>query len=136
MKELIAHENSESLSQLFQYDCRHNFALEVGNAAFSFLDLLSNIYRADIVLIDGGPRNTLMALVAKYCKPGTFIIIDNSDATHNHLGLEHFGSQSFLGILFKGHGPMNSWEWETSIYWKLDSASIPSIGKSWGALFK
>jgi hypothetical protein len=132
-KNVLQHESSDKLNDLFAHDCLHIFEPESGASSTSVYDIILNLKSADVILIDGGPRNTTMSLVAKYCKSGALVIIDNTDAAHNQLGLEFMESSQFLRIPFWGIGPINTWEWETSIYFK---AKCDSLNSKWRTLFE
>ncbi len=76
------------------------------------------IASADCVFIDGGPRNFLIVLAAELLKNEALLVIDNTDMDYLQLGLAVLKSQGFREITFVGFGPLNNYEWQTSIFIK------------------
>ena len=76
------------------------------------------IASADCVFIDGGPRNFLIALAAELLKNEALLVIDNTDMDFLQLGLAVLKSKGFREIPFVGFGPLNNYEWQTSIFIK------------------
>jgi hypothetical protein len=76
------------------------------------------IASADCVFIDGGPRNFLIALAAELLKSEALLVIDNTDMDYLQLGLAVLKSKGFKEIPFVGFGPLNNYEWQTSIFIK------------------
>jgi hypothetical protein len=76
------------------------------------------IASADCVFIDGGPRNFLIALAAELLKSEALLVIDNTDMDYLQLGLAVLKSEGFREIPFVGFGPLNNYEWQTSIFIK------------------
>lgn len=76
------------------------------------------IETADIVFIDGGPRNFLIALAAHHLKSNALLVIDNTDQDYVQLGLQVLKGEGFREIPFTGIGPLNPYEWQTSIFIK------------------
>lgn len=80
------------------------------------------IASADCIFIDGGPRNFLIALAAELLKKEALLVIDNTDLDYLQLSLAALKSKGFREIPFVGFGPLNNYEWQTSIFIKsLDS---------------
>ena len=76
------------------------------------------IASADCVFIDGGPRNFLIALAAELLKSEALLVIDNTDLDYLQLSLGALKSNGFREIPFVGFGPLNDYEWQTSIFIK------------------
>ena len=74
------------------------------------------IEQADVILVDGGPRNLFMGLISKFAHDQSVIIVDNSDSPAYAPGIQEMIDSGFRQIPFWGHGPMNTWSWETSIF--------------------
>ena len=77
-----------------------------------------NISEADLVFIDGGPRNSALALAAKFAKESAIVIVDNSEQNYIKLGIDILSSAGFQEIPFAGMGPMNPYKWRTSFFVK------------------
>lgn len=56
----------------------------------------SEIANSSLILIDGGPRNTALHLVAKHAKDDTIVIVDNSDQGYLVTGLATLAAAGFL----------------------------------------
>lgn len=76
------------------------------------------IASADCIFIDGGPRNFLIALAAELLKKEALVVIDNTDMDYLQSGLAALKSKGFREIPFVGFGPLNNYEWQTSIFIK------------------
>ena len=70
---------------------------------------------ADLILVDGGPRNIFLWMIREYSKPDAIIIVDNSDRPDVSKGLSLFEDTSYMKIPFSGLGPLNAYGWETSV---------------------
>ena len=93
-----------------------------GGSKFTGQDLIikirEEIAKADCVFIDGGPRNFLIALAAEQIRSEALLVIDNSDSDYVQLGLAALKSMGFREIPFVGYGPLNPYQWQTSIFIK------------------
>jgi hypothetical protein len=84
--------------------------------------VFDGIKSADLIFIDGGPRNFLMGLACTAGKPDTVIVLDNSDRECYLPGMNTLKSSGFVELPFSGPGPLNPYNWQTSIFIKtLDS---------------
>jgi hypothetical protein len=96
-------------------------ALHVGSKVKGqdlIIKIRKEIANADFVFIDGGPRNFLIALAAEHLRSEALLVIDNSDLDYVQLGLEALKSEGFREIPFVGFGPLNPFQWQTSIFIK------------------
>lgn len=75
---------------------------------------------ADLILIDGGPRNVYLWLARQFCTPDSILVVDNTDQPYTQPGLALFDSASFLKIPFFGLSPINSYPGETSVLMSLE----------------
>lgn len=73
------------------------------------------VRRADLILIDGGPRSVYLWLASQFCRNDSILVVDNTDQPYTQPGLAFFDSARFLRIPFSGLGPMNSFAGETSV---------------------
>lgn len=93
-----------------------------GSSKFKGGDLITKIRegiaKADCVFIDGGPRNFLIALAAEQLRSEALLVIDNSDSEYVQSGVSHLKSLGFREIPFVGYGPLNPYQWQTSIFIK------------------
>jgi hypothetical protein len=77
---------------------------------------------ADLVFIDGGPRSFAIGIAAARMKPNAILIIDNSDIRYIRDCFASLHSAGFVEIPFFGLGPLNPYEWKTSVFIKsIDS---------------
>ncbi|WP_119681701.1 O-methyltransferase [Indioceanicola profundi] len=70
----------------------------------------------DVVVVDGMARCLAAWLAARYVKPDGFIIFDNSDRWQYNAGYRHLREYGFHRIDYYGPGPVNLWEWCTSLF--------------------
>ncbi|WP_160128049.1 O-methyltransferase [Kordia antarctica] len=75
----------------------------------------------DIIVIDGRERVECAKKCLKALKSDGIIIWDNSDRDEYAEGYEHFMKNSFKKIDFRGIGPINHSEWQTSIFYRTDN---------------
>lgn len=73
---------------------------------------------SNVILIDGGPRNYLMNLVANELSHDAIVIVDNSDLQGLQDGQKALLRAGFVEIPFRGLGPLNPYESTTSFYVK------------------
>lgn len=83
------------------------------------------ISEADIVFIDGGLRNFATGVAALSMKPDAILIIDNSDIEYVQFGFASLKEAGFVEIPFYGPGPLNPYEWKTSVFVKTLNALKP-----------
>ena len=85
-------------------------------------DLYASIKRsilgADLIFIDGGPRNTELFLVAMLARDNTIILVDNSEQDYLKVGIQMLLLYGFKEISFSGLGPLNPYKSQTSIFVK------------------
>lgn len=89
-----------------------------------------NISEADLIFIDGGPRNLALALVARFASESAIVIVDNSERNDVGVGIGALSSAGFYEIPFAGIGPLNPYKWQTSFFVKnLEALSLTSKSK-------
>lgn len=86
--------------------CYEDIYNEVANA----------ILESNLILIDGGPRNTTLFLTSKLAKADTVVIVDNSDQQYLATGLHELKEAGFFEIPFAGLGPLNPYKSQTSFF--------------------
>jgi hypothetical protein len=72
----------------------------------------------DIIVVDGMARVLTAWLAAKYLKDGGFIIFDNSDRWQYNAAYKILTEAGFYRLDYYGPGPVNRYEWCTSIFTK------------------
>jgi hypothetical protein len=98
-------------------DSDSNFLNDFNQEKFINL-VLDDIKSADFIFIDGGPRNFLLGLSAREGKPDIVIVLDNSDMECFLPGIKTLKSLGFVEFPFLGPGPLNPYNWQTSIFIK------------------
>ena len=89
-----------------------------------YIKTKKSILEADLIFIDGGPRNTELFLSAKLARVNTIILVDNTDCDYLKSGIQALLLHGFKEIPFSGLGPLNPYKSQTSIFIKnLDSIS-------------
>ena len=81
------------------------------------------VREADLILIDGGPRNVYLWLARQFCTPSSILVVDNTDQPYTQPGLALFDSANFLKIPFFGLSPINSYPGETSVLIPIEGLS-------------
>jgi hypothetical protein len=72
----------------------------------------------DIIVVDGMSRVLATWLATQYLKPDGFIVFDNSDRRVYNDGYALLADAGFKRIDFYGSGPINRYEWCTSLFAK------------------
>ena len=75
----------------------------------------SSIMSADLVLVDGGMRSFILGIAATSASEQCFIVVDNADRPSVRRGVDRLLDRGFVEIPFIGFGPMNGYEWRTSV---------------------
>jgi predicted O-methyltransferase YrrM len=88
----------------------------------SYADEISNYENTfDIVVIDGRRRTEC----AKRCVPALrdsgVIVWDNSDREKYRTGYDYLLDNGFKRLDFGGMGPINTYEWSTSVFYRDDN---------------
>ena len=78
--------------------------------------LTKNLPLSDLVIIDGVARNICLMLAASLVPQNALIILDNSDRLEYAVGQEFLTARGWKAMRFKGLGPINPYEWETTIF--------------------
>lgn len=81
-------------------------------------ELKNDISGSDLLFIDGGPRLFASKIASLYSKEDCLIILDNTETKYGNLCLSTFKESGYLQIPFRGLGPLNPNETETSILFK------------------
>lgn len=76
------------------------------------------INSADLIFIDGGPRTFLMALANLTTNENCLIVVDNTDVDYVRLGIPNLLKSGWVEIPLRGPGPLNPYEWQTSLFIK------------------
>ena len=72
----------------------------------------------DVIVVDGMARDACARLAADRVKEGGMIVFDNTDRDHYADAYRHLLDQGFARIDYWGPGPINAYEWCTSIFTK------------------
>lgn len=72
----------------------------------------------DIVVIDGIERVACAKPAVQALTTNGIIIWDNSERLEYTQGYEYLSSQGFRRLAFYGFGPINNYNWETSIFYR------------------
>lgn len=81
-----------------------------------FVDLVTyDLSKADLVMVDGGPRNLIASLVAQHSSKA-IVIVDNTDIPYLANACEALRSAGFVEIPFEGLGPLNAYMFRTSCF--------------------
>lgn len=123
--QILDEENDTELHELFLIDSGGTSLAKDSLDDDLRSEITKEIQLADVILIDGGFRNLFIGLAEKYCKADTLIIVDNSDSLNLRSGVEHLTSRGWHQIPFWSHGPINTWQWETSLFYKI----VPAFKK-------
>jgi predicted O-methyltransferase YrrM len=100
---------------------------ETKNVTYSHCELKGSKYvdeifkyenEFDMIVIDGRERVECSKNVLKPLKKGGVIIWDNSDRTEYQEGYDYLFKNGFRKIDFWGIGPINDYEWCTSIFYR------------------
>jgi len=82
----------------------------------------------DVIVIDGMARVLAAWLAADFVKPSGFIVFDNSDRKQYNDGFAILHGKGFKRIDFYGPGPVNYYEWCTTIFAKeFEWLSVNSV---------
>jgi hypothetical protein len=76
---------------------------------------LQDIQRADLVLVDGGPRNYASQLIAE-SDTRPIVIVDNADSVSCAMATRLLTNAGYVEIPFRGLGPLNPYQWTTSLF--------------------
>lgn len=75
----------------------------------------------DIVVIDGRMRNACAGRCVAFLSTGGVIIWDNSERQEYQSGMKMLEEAGFRRIDFTGMGPINTYGWMTSIFYRSDN---------------
>lgn len=96
-------------------DCEFSTELEFISDAF-IVSIKQKLAEANLVVIDGGPRNLAMIAASKFARSSTMVIVDNSDRDGLYQGITALRKAGFTEIPMRGLGPLNHYEWTTSFF--------------------
>lgn len=74
--------------------------------------------KLDIICIDGVYRNECVSVALDYLKEDGVVVFDNSERIEYEQGMNLLKQKGFNKLEFYGIGPINNYEWETSIFYK------------------
>ncbi len=72
----------------------------------------------DVVVVDGECREACLALAPQSLKSDGIIILDNSERPAYRDGISKLCAKGFRQVDFIGMGPINTYEWMTSIFYR------------------
>lgn len=81
-------------------------------------DFKKDLENSQFVFIDGGFRVLSMQLVAQYLGDNAIIVIDNADRDYERHGIRFLLDSGWVEFPFVGIGPLNAYEWKTSVFVK------------------
>jgi hypothetical protein len=105
---------------------------DLGAASSSLKNLIEN---ADIILVDGGPRNCFLWLVRNFSKPSAIWVIDNSDSNEIAETLSEVDDDQYLRVGFWGLSPINAFAAETSIVMSYHGLATKGLRKTLAQLW-
>lgn len=82
----------------------------------------------DLVVVDGMARSLSAFMAAEFVKDGGIILFDNSDRWQYEAGFDALEDAGYKRIDFYGTGPVNTFEWCTSIFCR-DLSFLPSSNR-------
>lgn len=107
-----------SNSDIVKEDLSAGLSPEFIPFANSFIDYMEKqIQKADLIFVDGGPRNLSMKLIVEF-NIDALVVVDNTDLNSLSLGLKYLNTADYLEIPFRGLGPLNPYAWTTSFFVK------------------
>lgn len=99
-----------------------NVTYELRNLKFNYYQKIIEFNNEfDIVVIDGRERNKCTINCLKALKDNGVIIFDNSDRIDYQESYDFLTVNGFKRIDFKGLGPINSSEWQTTIFYRKEN---------------
>ncbi len=110
--------NFSSFQETFNFDRRTFPELKCDFDHINFDFLVESVRAADWIFIDGGARNFYTAISVDFAKPGTVIVLDNSDSDYTFPARKTLKEQGFAEIPFHSLGPLNPFSWTTSVFVK------------------
>lgn len=72
----------------------------------------------DVVVVDGENRDACLRLAPFHLKPDGIVILDNADRPEYHDSMQYLRDQGFQHVDFIGMGPINTYDWTTSIFYR------------------
>lgn len=72
----------------------------------------------DVVVVDGENREACLKIAPHHLKSDGIIILDNSERSAYRDGILHLRSEGFRHVDFIGMGPINTYDWTTSIFYR------------------
>jgi hypothetical protein len=111
------------LSNNHRKEFERNFAQELSALKDNFSEglsecLVNQILSADLIVIDGHYRNYFLEL-SSGANPNSVIVLDNAERSEYSAGVEHMINKGWNKVEFTGLGPVNPYEWTTTIFFKL-----------------
>ena len=85
--------------------------------------LLRYLPNCDLFIVDGIARNLCLMMADKLCRDSALIILDNSDRINYSIGKNYLVSNGFEPTIFTGLGPINPYQWSTTLYRKQEFRS-------------
>jgi hypothetical protein len=121
-----------NLVDVFTVDVAHAQEFE---SPLNFMDLprflaevITDTQAADLIFIDGGPRNLMAALASIYARPSALIVVDNTDMAYLRTGRTFLLDAGYAEIAFHGIAPLNPHASQTSIFFK-DAGVLQSLSR-------
>ena len=111
-------ETQEALSHDKKWCDLDSFFWERFNPSHFMIDFKESLQDADLVFVDGGLRTFCLQLILKNVKSDSIVVVDNSDAEWVREGIVKLLKNGFIEIPFIGMGPLNPYQWQTSILLK------------------
>lgn len=126
VKEIISVENDRKYYKLLienpDYKNKQNLLYEDINDENKYELSIKRINKKfDIVVIDGRKRNKCSKIVPDCLKENGVIIWDNTDREYYQEGIDYLERCGYKKIVFKGIGPAYSFEYHTTIFYKINN---------------
>jgi hypothetical protein len=122
---------SSFLSELLHNDKdKENFApgfWEFINVPRLVDEFKNSTKNADLVFVDGGLRSFVLGIISESVSDTCLVVVDNSDVEWVRTGVVELLRRNFIEIPFIGFGPLNDYEWRTSVLARNFGKAKPAV---------
>lgn len=120
----------DELLKVLEFEIQNgNFDLDLlnnRNIPYFIEDLKEDINQCDLLFIDGGPRVLISYLATLKAKSNCLVILDNTETEYGKVCSSYFKTANYINIPFRGLGPLNPNETETTFLFK-DTVTLQII---------
>ena len=117
-RDFLDSQQIEKLAAIPENEFPEESLIMIENETIIIDSLANHLPNCDLFIVDGIARNLCLMMADKLCKDSVLIVLDNSDRVDYLTGRHFLVSRGWEPTIFTGLGPINPYQWSTTVFRK------------------